>query len=52
MICGVVTTRDVLLHAPTIVQLFGVGVLLRCVAAIVTHRQTTFLELALMHGRD
>ena len=42
-IVGVITTREVLRHAGTIVKEFGAMAWLRCCAAIVTHRQTTFL---------
>jgi hypothetical protein len=45
MIEGIITTRDVLLHAPTILQAFGLRALCRCLCAILTGRPTTFLAL-------
>jgi hypothetical protein len=45
MIAGVVTTKDVLLHWPTIVQDFGLRTWLNCCKAVLTGRRTTFLEL-------
>jgi hypothetical protein len=45
MIAGVVTTKDVVLHSPTIVQDFGLRAWLRCCGAILTGRRTTFLRL-------
>jgi hypothetical protein len=42
-IVGVITTREVLRHAGTIVREFGAGAWIRCCLAIVTQRQTTFL---------
>ncbi|HKD41977.1 MAG TPA: hypothetical protein VKB87_16955 [Myxococcaceae bacterium] len=46
MISGTITTRDVLLHASTILRSFGLGTLVRCLRALLTGRRTTFLELA------
>ena len=43
-ICGVITTREVLRHAPTIVREFGAGAYLRCCVAILRRRRTTFLN--------
>jgi hypothetical protein len=45
MIAGVVTTKDVLLHSPTIVHEFGLRAWLSCCKALLTNRRTTFLEL-------
>ena len=45
MIAGVVTTKDVLLHSPTIVHDFGLRAWLNCCKALRTNRRTTFLEL-------
>jgi hypothetical protein len=45
MIAGVVTTKDVLLHSPTIVHDFGLRAWLNCCKALLTNRRTTFLEL-------
>lgn len=42
--CGVITTRDVLLYMPTIVREFGPRIYLRCCLAIVHRRRTTFLN--------
>lgn len=41
---GSITSRDVLLHAFTIVRLFGPAFYLRCVKAIASGRPCTFLE--------
>ncbi len=51
-ICGVITTREVLRHAATIVREFGAGAYLRCCAAILWRRQTTFLECVFAVQRD
>jgi hypothetical protein len=45
MIAGVVTTKDVLLQWPTIVQGFGLRTWLICCKAVLSGRRTTFLEL-------
>jgi hypothetical protein len=45
MVQGLITTKDVLFHAPTIVGNFGLRRYLRCLAALLTTRRTTFLEL-------
>ena len=42
--CGVITTKDVLLYMPTIVRAFGPRIYLRCWLAIVHRRRTTFLS--------
>jgi hypothetical protein len=42
--CGVITTKDVLLNMPTIVRAFGPRIYLRCCMAIVHRRRTTFLN--------
>ena len=44
MILGLITTRDVLRHAWTIVRGFGAAAFLRCCLVIVRRRRTTFLE--------
>jgi hypothetical protein len=41
---GSITSKDVLLHAFTIVRLFGPTFYLRCVKAIASGRPCTFLE--------
>jgi hypothetical protein len=43
MVCGVITGKHVLLHAPSIVVGFGVRTWLRCCAAVVRRERTTFL---------
>ena len=45
MIAGVITTKDVLLQSPTIVQGFGLRTWLNCWKALLTNRRTTFLQL-------
>ncbi|HSN90940.1 MAG TPA: hypothetical protein VLS93_06905 [Anaeromyxobacteraceae bacterium] len=47
---GSITGRDVLLHSVTILRLFGPGVYLRCLRAMVVRRPCTFLEM-LSDGR-
>ncbi len=42
---GSITSKDVLLHAITIVRLFGPSFYLRCVKAIASGRPCTFLEV-------
>jgi hypothetical protein len=42
---GSITGRDVLLHSVTILRLFGPGVYLRCIRAMVGRRPCTFLEM-------
>lgn len=42
---GSITARDVLLHAFTIVRLFGPSFYLRCMKAIASGRPCTFLEV-------
>jgi hypothetical protein len=44
---GVITSRDVITNAGLICREFGVGCMLRCIAAVIVRRQTTFLDLAL-----
>jgi len=44
MIRGLITTRDVLLHAPIIVGEFGAAIWLRCCLVALRRRPTTFLE--------
>ena len=42
---GAITSRDVLLHAFTIVRLWGPTFYLRCVRAIASRRPCTFLDV-------
>jgi hypothetical protein len=42
--CGIITTKDVLLNMATIVRAFGPRIYLRCCMAIVHRRRTTFLS--------
>ena len=44
MICGVITSRDVLLHTRVIVREFGPLAYLRCCVAVLLRRRTTFLD--------
>ncbi|MHB1847044.1 MAG: hypothetical protein ACYCWW_19655 [Deltaproteobacteria bacterium] len=44
---GTITSRDVFLHPWLIVRGFGPGCYLRCLHAVLTRRDCTFLELAL-----
>lgn len=41
---GVITTREVLRHGPTIVREFGARAYWRCCIAILRRRPTTFLN--------
>lgn len=41
---GVITTRNLLANAPTIIQEFGVLCYMKCVAAAFSRRDVTFLE--------
>lgn len=43
-ICGVISTRDVIRHGPTIVREFGAAAYLKCCVAILFRRRTTFLN--------
>jgi hypothetical protein len=45
MIQGLITSKDVLWRAGTIVRSFGVRRYLRCICALLSGRRTTFLEL-------
>jgi hypothetical protein len=45
-ICGLITTREVLKNAGTIVREFGPGAFWRCCVAIILNRRTTFLACA------
>jgi hypothetical protein len=42
---GAITSRDVLLHAVTIVRLWGPAFYVRCLRAIASGRRCTFLEV-------
>ncbi len=42
---GAITSRDVFLHAFTIVRLWGPTFYLRCVRAIASRRPCTFLDV-------
>jgi hypothetical protein len=41
---GVITTKEVLRHWPTIVREFGAAAYLRCCVAILLKKRTTFLN--------
>ncbi len=40
---GTITGKDVFVHAPTVLRLFGVSAFLACAWAAVTRRHSTFL---------
>lgn len=42
---GSITGRDVLRHSFTILRLWGPGVYLRCIRAMMSGRSCTFLEM-------
>ena len=46
---GLITSKDVVLHAFTIVRLWGPRTYLRCLRATLSRRPTTFLAVALAH---
>lgn len=49
---GLITTRNLVVNAPTIIQEFGVSAYMRCVfAALLSRRDVTFLE-CVMRLRD
>ena len=43
---GVITGKDVVLHAFTVVRLWGLPTYLRCLRAALSRRSTTFLAVA------
>lgn len=45
MIQGVITGKDVILRAPTIVRQYGLATWFRCCEALLARRRTTFLDL-------
>lgn len=49
---GVITTRDVLRHAPTIWREFGAVAYFRCCVAILLRRKTTFLNCVAEIAQD
>lgn len=42
---GTITGKDVLVHSLTILRLWGPGVYIRCLRAIVSRRPSTFLSV-------
>ena len=42
---GAITTKDVFLHAPTIVRLWGAACYVRCLRAVLSRRPCTFLDV-------
>lgn len=49
---GLITTRSLVTHAPTIIQEFGVGAYVRCLAAcLLSRREVTFLECVMRLSR-
>ncbi|HET7752525.1 MAG TPA: hypothetical protein VFK85_01340 [Anaeromyxobacteraceae bacterium] len=42
---GLITSRDVVLHACTIIRLWGLPTYLRCVRATLSRKPTTFLAV-------
>ncbi len=42
---GLITSRDVVLHAFTIIRLWGLPTYLRCLRATLSRRPTTFLAV-------
>ena len=49
---GIITSRHIVTNAPTIIQEFGMGAYLRCLAACMfSRRNVTFLEVVMrLHG--
>ncbi len=48
---GAITGRDVLVHSLTILRLWGPGVYIRCLRAMVSRRPCTFLAVVADHRR-
>ena len=42
---GIIDSKDVILHGPTILWQFGPTVLLRCLAALARNERRTFLDV-------
>ena len=49
LVQGAITGRDVFRHSLTILRLWGPGVYLRCVRAVVSGRACTFLGVVAEH---
>jgi hypothetical protein len=47
---GLITSRDVVLHAFTIIRLWGLPAYLRCLRATLSRRPTTFLAVVCARG--
>jgi hypothetical protein len=45
MVAGVITSKDVLLHTPSMIRAYGLRRYVTVLCAIVSRRKTTFLEL-------
>jgi hypothetical protein len=48
---GLITSREVVLHAFTIIQLWGMATYVRCLRAAFSRRPTTFLTVVCAHRR-
>jgi hypothetical protein len=49
---GLITGKDVMTHALTIVRLWGLPTYLRCLRAVVSRRSTTFLSIVSAGAMD
>ena len=49
---GLITSKDVVTHALTIVRLWGFPTYLRCLRAVVSRRPTTFLSVVCAGALD
>jgi hypothetical protein len=47
---GLITSRDVVLHAFTIIRLWGLSTYVRCLRATLSRKPTTFLAVAACRG--
>ena len=47
---GLITTRHLVTNAPTIIHEFGILAYFRCVKAVITQRQVTFLDCVTRYG--
>lgn len=49
---GLITSKELVTHAVTIVRLWGLPTYLRCLRAVVSRRPTTFLAIVCAGARD
>jgi hypothetical protein len=49
---GLITSKDVVTHALTIIRLWGIPMYLRCLRAVAARRPTTFLSIVSAGAMD